>query len=53
MVEDDGAFTGPWSGAVSYRRPLGQWPEVSCAENPHGYFPGKHAAIPIADKPDF
>jgi hypothetical protein len=52
-VEDAGAFTMPWSASVSYRRPLGQWPEVVCAENPHGYFPGKHAAIPTADKPDF
>jgi len=24
----------PWSAAVSYRRPLGEWPEVACAENP-------------------
>jgi hypothetical protein len=52
-VEDAGAFTMPWSAGVSYRRPFGQWPEIVCAENPHGYFPGKHAAIPTADKPDF
>jgi len=52
-VEDAGAFTMPWSASISYRRPLGQWSEVVCAENPHGYFPGKHAAIPTADKPDF
>jgi hypothetical protein len=52
-VEDDGVFTMPWSASISYRRPLGGWPEVVCAENPHGYFPGKHAAIPTADKPDF
>jgi hypothetical protein len=25
----------------------------ACAENPNGYFPGKKAAIPTADKPDF
>jgi len=55
-VEDEGVFTMPWSASISYRRPLqplGQWPEVVCAENPHGYFPGKHAEIPTADKPDF
>jgi hypothetical protein len=52
-VEDAGAFTMPWSASISYRRPLGQWSEVVCAENPHGYFPGRHAAIPTADKPDF
>jgi hypothetical protein len=52
-VEDDGVFTMPWSGAISYRRPLGQWPEMVCAESPHGYFPGKNAEVPTADKPDF
>jgi hypothetical protein len=52
-VEDDGVFTRPWSAAISYRRPLGEWPEIVCAENPHGYYPGKHAAVPTADKPDF
>ena len=52
-VEDEGVFTAPWSAAVTYQRPLGEWREMSCAENPHGYFPGKHAAVPTADKPDF
>jgi hypothetical protein len=52
-VEDDGVFTKPWSAAISYRRPLGEWSEMVCAENPDGYFPGKHAAVPTADKPDF
>src|ERR1700726_4839093 len=49
-VEDDGVFTTPWSAAISYRRPLGEWSEMVCAENPHGYFPGKQAAVPTADK---
>jgi hypothetical protein len=52
-VEDDGAFTMPWSAAVSYRRPLGGWPEVSCAEDVHVVLPGRELALPIADKPDF
>jgi hypothetical protein len=52
-VEDDGVFTKPWSAAISYRRPLGEWNEMVCAENPNGYFPGKHAAVPTTDKPDF
>jgi hypothetical protein len=51
-IEDDGVFTKPWSAAVSYRRPSGEWPEMVCAENP-GNFPGKNAALPTADKPDF
>jgi hypothetical protein len=55
-VEDEGVFTMPWSAAITYRRPLsplGEWPEMVCVENPNGYFPGKHAAVPTADKPDF
>ena len=55
-IEDGGVFTMPWSATIIYRRPtvpLGEWPEYVCADNPHGYFPGKHAAIPEADKPDF
>jgi hypothetical protein len=52
-VEDDGVFTMPWSASISYRRPLGDWPEMSCAEDVHGYFPGKYVRIPIADRPDF
>jgi hypothetical protein len=52
-VEDEGVFTKPWSASISYRRPLGDWPEMVCAENPHEYFSGRHAAIPTAVKPDF
>ena len=52
-VEDEGVFTTPWSATITYRRPLGEWPEFVCAENPYGYFPGKHATLPTADKPDF
>ena len=55
-VEDEGVFTAPWSATVTYRRPsvpLGQWPELVCAENANGYNHGKKAAVPTADKPDF
>ncbi len=52
-VEDDEMFTTPWSAGVTYMRPLGEWREMACAENPHGYFRGKQAAIPTAEKPDF
>ena len=52
-VQDAGVFTMPWSARIIYQRPLGDWPEMICAENPNGYFPGKKAAIPIANKPDF
>lgn len=55
-VEDSGVFTTPWSATITYRRPslpLGKWPEIVCADNPYGYFPGGRADIPVADKPDF
>ncbi len=55
-VEDEAVFTTPWSATITYRRPsvpLGQWPEIVCAENADGYDHGKKAAMPTADKPDF
>jgi hypothetical protein len=55
-VEDEGVFTKPWSAAVSYRRPLsplGQWPEMVCAETTHDAFTGRAVMLPTADKPDF
>jgi len=50
-VEDAGVFTTPWSGRVTYRRLIGDWPESVCAENPH--FFGGDATTPRAAKPDF
>jgi hypothetical protein len=58
-VEDEGVFTTSWSANMTYRHPLsplGQWPEVVCSENANGYEghnPGKKAAMPTANKPDF
>jgi hypothetical protein len=52
-VEDEGVFAMPWSAIITYRRPLGEWLEVACAENPHEYYAGKDSAVPRADKPDF
>jgi len=51
-VEDPGVFTTPWSAAVTYRRPLGEWPEFVCADNPRDYI-GRPVRIPLAGKPDF
>jgi hypothetical protein len=51
-VDDPGVFTTPWSGQVTYRQLIGDWPEAVCAENPH--FLGTNAAIiPMAHTPDF
>jgi hypothetical protein len=52
-VEDEGVFTTRWSASISYRRPLGAWPEMACAENAQGYFSATRAAVPTAVKPDF
>jgi hypothetical protein len=52
-VEDEGVFTTPWSATVTYGRPLGEWLENVCAENPHKYGTEKDVAVPTADKPDF
>ena len=56
-VEDEGAFTTPWSSTIIYRPGVSAFdasselPEAVCAENPHELT--RHAAVPIADKPDF
>jgi hypothetical protein len=52
-VEDEGVFTVPWTATVTYRRALGEWPEIVCAENRHEYYAGKDTAVPTADKTDF
>ena len=52
-VEDDGVFTKPWSAAISYRRPLGEWREMACAETTSDPFSGRVFAVPHADKSDF
>jgi hypothetical protein len=52
-VEDEGVFTTPWSGRVTYRRLIGDWPESVCAENPHYLGAGADVATPTARTPDF
>jgi hypothetical protein len=51
-VEDPGVFTTPWSARITYRRPLGSWPEFVCADSPRDYV-GRTIDLPHADKPDF
>ena len=55
-VEDEGAFTTPWSSTIIYRPGVGvgtsrELPEAVCAENPHEL--ARQAAVPVADRPDF
>jgi hypothetical protein len=52
IVDDPGVFTTPWTATMTYWRGAGDWTEAVCAENTL-WFPGKEAAVPTADKPDF
>jgi hypothetical protein len=58
-VEDEGVFTMPWKGIITYRRALRKyWEERICAENithyeGRNYYSDKNAKPPMADKPDF
>jgi hypothetical protein len=52
-IEDEGAFTTPWTATIIYLRDRLEWPEIACAENPLGFHHDKDADVPHADKPDF
>ena len=52
-IEDEGAFTTPWTTTVIYLRDRLEWPEVVCAENTFGFHADKELGVPHADKPDF
>jgi hypothetical protein len=58
-VEDEGVFTMPWKGIITYRRALRKyWDERICAENishyvGRNYYSDKDAKPPEAVKPDF
>jgi hypothetical protein len=52
-VDDPATFTTPWSGFVTYRHVLGEWPEAVCAENTQGSGSSWIVLVPRADKPDF
>jgi hypothetical protein len=51
-VEDEGAFTMPWTATITYRPSLIDWPEIACAENMNEPS-GKISGVPRADTPDF
>src|SRR6266436_8736873 len=52
-IEDEGAFTTPWTASMVYLRDRLDWPEVVCAENPAGFYHDKDVGVPQAAKPDF
>jgi hypothetical protein len=52
-IEDEGVFTAPWTGTLTYVPGPARWPEVVCAENTHQYYYNNHADVPRAEKPDF
>jgi hypothetical protein len=52
-VEDEGVFTMPWSGIITYRRGVPAWLEHVCAENLRATYVTKDSAVPQAEKPDF
>jgi hypothetical protein len=52
-VEDENVFTAPWSGIVTYRRGLNEWPELVCSESLRATYVLTDSAVPRADKPDF
>src|SRR5258706_944489 len=52
-VEDEGVFTTPWTGTITYRPAPAPWQEVVCAENTHEYYYNKESDVPMAAKPEF
>ena len=55
VVEDPGAFTGPWYGQATYRSETGPIGEVVCAENNRDVTNGVDGEYPIPrdETPDF
>ena len=52
-VEDEGVFTTPWTATITYRRALGSWSDLICAENLNEPTARKQSAVPTAIEPDF
>ena len=52
-VEDPNVFTTRWSATVTYGRPLTEWGENICAENPFRYGTTPDPEVPRAERPDF
>jgi hypothetical protein len=52
-VEDEGAFTAPFTATLTYVPNPGPLEESICAENTHEYYNNKDSDVPKAGKPDF
>jgi hypothetical protein len=52
-IEDEGAFTMPWTATTICLRGGRELPEQVCAENTFGFHYDKEGGIPHADKLDF
>jgi hypothetical protein len=52
-IEDEGAFTTPWTAVMIYLRDRNEFPEAVCAENTFSFHNNTSADFPHADKPDF
>jgi hypothetical protein len=53
-IEDEGAYTTPWTAIMIYLRGREEFPEGVCAENTFSFHNNnKDADFPHADKPDF
>jgi len=52
-IEDEGAFTTPWTAVMIYLRDHDGFPEAACAEGRFGFHNHAGADLPHADKPDF
>jgi hypothetical protein len=51
-IEDQGAFTMPWTAVMIYLRDRGDFPEIVCADNTFS-FHHQEGDLPHADRPDF
>ena len=52
-VDDPNIFTTPWTATVTYGRPVPEWAENVCGENPNKYGTERDVRLPTASMPDF
>jgi len=52
-IEDEGAFTTPWTAIMIYLRDRNEWPEAVCAETRFCIPHDQSADLRMRDKPDF